>query len=65
MSARELIQGAVIVGSVFLTHFLTSGWSIAMGAYYVTFLEVFQKSHGVTAWIGSLNFAVLCLTGKR
>lgn len=43
--------------------FFTCGFAYSTGVYYVTFLETFQQSKGVTAWISSLNFGVLCAVG--
>ena len=58
------MRALIITASAFVAQFVTNGWSVGMGLYYVTFLEVFQQSHAVTAWVGSLNYAVLCVTGK-
>ena len=68
MAYRHLSKGTgslLITASAFFSHFLTNGWGIAMtGVYYVTFLEVFKKSHSITACIGSLNYAVTCVMGN-
>ncbi len=58
----SLYQWTILM-SVFLAHFLSCGISYCLGIYYLPILEVFQQSHGVTAWIGSLNTATLCGTG--
>ena len=47
----------------FIAHFLTCGVSYSIGVYYVTFLDVFNESNGVTSWIASLNTGTLCASG--
>ena len=47
-----------------VTYSLTVGFIYSIGVYYVTFLEVFEQSAGVTAWISSLNMGMLCLVGR-
>ncbi len=42
----------------------TTGFSFAIGVYYVEFLDVFNESRATTAWISSLNFGVMCFIGK-
>ena len=50
--------------AVAVAHMWTSGVAYCIGWYYVVFLEVFQQSSGTTAWVGSLNAAVLCGFGQ-
>ena len=54
----------VLVCSAFTLNALSCGLSYTFGLYYITFLEVFQEGSTITSWIGSINFAVECGTGK-
>ena len=54
----------IICGCSLLSHMLTSGFSFAIGVYYVEFLAVFNENKGTTAWVSALNFGALCLVGK-
>ena len=38
---------------------------VTAGVYFVIFLDEFGESRAFTAWIGSLNYAVLCTSGTR
>lgn len=46
-----------------LCHFLTLGFAMAFSSFYVIFLEVFNESKGLTAWIGSINYGMMCAVG--
>ena len=43
---------------------LTTGFTYAIGVYYVEFLAVFNKSNGQTAWISSLKYGIQGAMGK-
>ncbi len=64
-SSRGQPSSWLILIAVFSAHLLTCGISYRLGVYYLPVLETFEKSNGITSWVGSLNAAVLCVTGKR
>ncbi|XP_013415330.1 monocarboxylate transporter 9 isoform X2 [Lingula anatina] len=51
--------GWVIVVASFLNQILSIGVPFSVGVYYVAFLEEFQGSKGLTAWIGSIHTGLL------
>ncbi|ELT97233.1 hypothetical protein CAPTEDRAFT_227106 [Capitella teleta] len=57
---EDTAYALLLVIAVSVAHMWTSGVAYCIGLYYVVFLEVFQHSSGVTAWVGSLNAAVVC-----
>eukprot|EP00914_Ancora_sagittata_P023855 GHVO01047569.1.p1 GENE.GHVO01047569.1~~GHVO01047569.1.p1 ORF type:complete len:430 (-),score=29.73 GHVO01047569.1:99-1388(-) len=57
---EDTAYSLLLVAAVSVAHMWTSGVAYCIGWYYVVFLEVFQHSSGVTAWVGSLNAAVVC-----
>ena len=54
----------IVCGSAFIGHMMTSGFSLAIGVYFVEFLAVFNESKGTTAWVSALNFGAQCLVGR-
>ncbi len=54
----------VILCSGFATHFLVGGFAYATGVYYREFLEVFNESKGMTAWITGPHYGTLCGVGE-
>ena len=54
----------VVCGASFIVNVLTTGFSYAIGVYYVEFLTVFNESKGTTALLSSLNFGALCGVGE-
>jgi hypothetical protein len=52
------------VVAAFLSNFIVVGISNSSGLYYTEWMEHFQSSSGMTAWVGSLNIGLLCLAGK-
>ncbi|XP_013386020.1 monocarboxylate transporter 9 [Lingula anatina] len=64
MGTRErTIRQCLIVIAAFMSHFFVHGLSASMGVYFEEFLEIFKQSVGDTAWVGSLNYGMLLLTG--
>lgn len=57
-------RSSIVCGSAFIGHMMTSGFSLAIGVYFVEFLAVFNKSKGTTAWVSALNFGAQCLVGR-
>jgi hypothetical protein len=67
-AAAESIEDAYswfVMVAALLSHVLMFGICWTVGVYYVIFLEVFQTGKGPTSWIGSINVACLCFTGKN
>ena len=54
----------VICGEAFFVQMLTTGFTYAIGVYYVEFLAVFNESNGQTAWISSLKYGIQGAMGK-
>ncbi|XP_013386015.1 monocarboxylate transporter 13 isoform X2 [Lingula anatina] len=57
------IRQCLIVFAAFITFFCVCGFAYSIGVYFEEFLHVFQQRAGDTAWVGSLNFGMLCLSG--
>ncbi|XP_064649285.1 monocarboxylate transporter 13-like [Lineus longissimus] len=55
--------GWMVVVAAFVTNFIVVGLSNSSGLYYTEWMDHFQSSSGVTAWIGSMNIGLLCLAG--
>ncbi len=55
----------IVLGSAFVAHFFTVGFSYAIGVYYSEFLHVFGESKGTTAWIAGLHYGILCGVGNE
>ena len=54
----------VVAGAATLSLFLILGLATTFSVYFVVFLEAFQEGKGFTAWIGSINYGMLCAVGK-
>uniref|UniRef100_H3AT46 Solute carrier family 16 member 14 n=1 Tax=Latimeria chalumnae TaxID=7897 RepID=H3AT46_LATCH len=53
----------MIVLASFIIHILVMGSQMALGILYVEWLEEFDQSRGLTAWIGSLTMGITLIVG--
>ncbi|XP_042195228.1 monocarboxylate transporter 14 [Callorhinchus milii] len=55
--------GWFVVLASFIAHILVMGSQMSLGILYMEWLEEFQQSRGLTAWIGSLSLGIAMIIG--
>ncbi len=63
-SHKDTPYSWVVCLAAFTSSFMTVGFSHAIGIYFVVFRDIFEETAGVTSWVSSLNYGVLCMSGK-
>ena len=64
-SSTDGYWGWIVVVGCFFAQALTIGSTYTFGIVFVEFLEEFGHSRAVTSWIGSIQTALLYMTGRR
>ncbi len=60
---KDTTYSWVVCFAAFTSTFMTVGFSHAIGIYFVVFRNIFEQTAGVTSWVSSLNYGVLCMSG--
>ncbi|XP_074654803.1 monocarboxylate transporter 13-like isoform X2 [Tubulanus polymorphus] len=62
-TAKETLNSLILLIAAFNSIFITGGIPYSIGTYTVEWLNAFKNGSGVTAWLGSVNLAVMLCSG--
>ena len=63
VSNKDNAYSWLICFTACLSTFLTTGFTHAIGVYFVVFRDTFETNSATASWVSSLNYGGVCFTG--